>query len=114
MIKVFLKHFIYEMCIDRIFDGIYKNFDICNKKLGDFKDGQYIPHLHINVADSPPIDLYKCKVVYNTDDKTVLYCTDTEIPLLICVKDDKVIKAISACEMAFHIADYKEFFESEQ
>lgn len=102
------------MCIDRIFDGIYKNFDICNKTLDDYKVGQYIPHLHINVNDCPPIDLYKCKVVYNTDGKTVLHCNDTEIPVLICVKDDRVIKAISACETAFNIADYKELFESEQ
>lgn len=100
------------MCIDRLFDGIYKNFDICSKTLEDFKVGQYIPHLQVNIVDGDAINLYKCKVVYNSNNKIVLHCNDGTIPVFMCVDDSKVIKVISVHDAVFD--DYKDLFESEQ
>lgn len=100
------------MCIDRLFEGIYKNFNICSMTLEDFKVGQYIPHLQVNVLDDAAINLYKCKVVYSNNGKIVLKCTDGTVPVFICVKDDRVIKVV-----AVHLTpvdDYEELFESEQ
>jgi len=38
MIKTVLKHWIYEVCIERLFDGIYKNF-VLIKQVSKFKVG---------------------------------------------------------------------------
>lgn len=37
MIKIFLKHLIYEKCIDILFDSIYRNFTIPQKIINRFK-----------------------------------------------------------------------------
>jgi len=111
MIKVLLKHCIYEFCIDRLFKGIYNNFDICERKLIDYKVGQYIPHLQLSLSIGEVLNLYKCKLVYKKNNKVVLECGDGRVPTLICAKDNTAIKIIAVQMAVFD--DYEELFENE-
>lgn len=96
MIRVALKHWIYEICINKFFEGIYKNFDVCDITLQSYKVGQYIHHLQIKADETDYIyDLYKCKIVYKKGKKAVIECNDGAIPSLICIKDDAVSKLIA-------------------
>lgn len=45
MIDIALKHFIYEACINTLFNGIRKNFFLPSKALPDFKVGQTYQYL---------------------------------------------------------------------
>jgi hypothetical protein len=39
MIGIALKHFIYDICIDQVFNGIEKNFVQCNRRLSIVRVG---------------------------------------------------------------------------
>jgi ADP-dependent phosphofructokinase/glucokinase len=78
MIKIALKHWIYDYCIDMIFNNIGKNFDICKNK--KFKIGSRfkcikisarefynkIKHIHIRTCKA---SLYNCKIINLHKDK---------------------------------------------
>lgn len=63
MIKLALKHFIYEACIDRIFDGIYNNF-IFPKIAERFKEAgiifsPYIPTMFTDIELTIDMDEFR-------------------------------------------------------
>jgi len=51
MIKTFIKHFIYEACIDQFFDGISKNFMKFNPH--KIKTGKLYSKIHYQLSDVP-------------------------------------------------------------
>ena len=109
MISVLLKHWIYELCIDRLFKGIYKNFDICDRTLNTYKVGDYIPVIQVPTSQGL-LNLHKCKMVYKTKNKAVLYCEDSRVPTYFCVEDSKRVVKIIAVHMAI-FDDYEELFD---
>lgn len=111
MIRIALKHWIYELCIDKFFERIYKNFSIFDKSLQNYKIGQYIPHLQITREDNVPIDLYKCRVVYRNGNKEVLECYDTKLPSLIFIRNNSIVMMKAKVESLD--TSYKDMFPDE-
>lgn len=71
MIKIALKHFIYEKCINVLFRNITKNF--VHPKLGDVRVGAKFRWINYRYdsSDIDSITLYNCEIV---DIDTVFVC----------------------------------------
>jgi hypothetical protein len=87
MIKVALKHWIYEFCIDKIFDGIRENFQLYEGlhtlSLGD--------HLELKILiEDGEIVFKKCNVVYKKGTKHILVTHDLEVPVYLVIKDGTI------------------------
>lgn len=72
MIKIALKHFIYEKCIDVLFNAIENNF-CTNTENSEFKIGDTFEHITVALHDLPRgaprkglrIVMYDCTIVDN-------------------------------------------------
>lgn len=60
MIKVYLKHFIYEKCITVLFDGIFNNFSASKNE--EFKVGDGFHSLQVKISDIQTT-LYDCTIM---------------------------------------------------
>ena len=84
MIKIALKHFIYEKCINVIFNAIKRNF--MNAPIPEFSKGGSYKHLVMHSMASNT-HLYNCKIL-DTWDATTPFNTDRKIPSCSCTGYD--------------------------
>lgn len=89
MIKTALKHWIYEFCIDRFFDGIFKNFEIYEHKVTDFNVGDCI-QLMLYVGHSK-FEFRMCRVIYKKGNNMLIESHDTSRVIYIVLKHGVVI-----------------------
>lgn len=68
MIKVVLKHFIYEKCLNVLFDGILNNFLVSENK--EFNIGDCFKYIQTRGFDKPII-FYNCTII-NTLQRSLL------------------------------------------
>lgn len=62
MFRIYLKHFIYEKCIDVLFDGIFNNFIISENK--EFKVGDQFESIRA-LSSNIHTTLYNCNIMDN-------------------------------------------------
>jgi hypothetical protein len=89
MIKTALKHFILELCVDKIFYEITKNFDMFDRKLVSMKVGDHL-QLLCKIEGMQDLHLTKCKIVYKNGNKVVVETYDTDIPMYLFTIDGEL------------------------
>jgi len=85
MIKTWLKHCIFELCIDKIFEGIQDNFHIYDVNLLGFGVGDFL-QIRVYFEDRD-YTLRKCQVKWREGKNMVIRSYDPSIPVNLIVKD---------------------------
>jgi len=96
MIKIALKHFIFEFCIHKIFEGIYKNFPMLNEEITRFSVGDCL-QLKIYFGENAHFTFRTCKVIYKKGTNMIILTHDLEIPTNLVVKNG-ILKEITVTE----------------
>jgi len=84
MIKVALKHWIYDYCINVAFTNIQNNFMINNNKNKVLKLGNYYRTLGFTVSDLRTynyVNFFHCHIISLDMDTVGFYCTKRELYL---------------------------------
>lgn len=89
MIKIALRHFIIELCINKFFFEISKNFQIFDRRLVNMKVGDHLEIL-CKIEGMQDLHLSKCIVVYKNGKKVVVETYDTEIPMYLFTIDGEL------------------------
>ena len=103
MILTWLKHTIFEICIDKFFSEVQKNFPMLVRDISFFSIGDYV-EVQIVMGDAHKI-FNKCKVVYKDGKDMIIEAYDTDVPLKL-IMEDGILKNIS-----FDDKEYGEFFD---
>jgi len=73
MLKIVLKHLIYEVCIEQFFTGVFKNFMVVKKNLWNIKTGNRYAKItvhHPSQIGLVGLHLYQCEIM-DTIERTV-------------------------------------------
>lgn len=105
MIRTWLKHMIYEICINEIFDGIQRNFQLANVDFSSFSVGDYV-RVQVIFKDTQKT-FTSCRVAYKHKGNVVIESYgETNLPLKLIMKNGNLQ------DITYEYKDdYGEFFE---
>lgn len=72
MIGIFLKHWIYEHCIELIFLGFQRNFKIPKCNHWGIRMGDRIPYIFVGKDGVDVMRCVACDIIYISPDQTIL------------------------------------------
>lgn len=105
MIKLALKHFIYELCIDKLFENIFENFHIIETDISKFAVGDYFALKIYYQDDCAKFD--KCRVLYKNGNRMVIESYNAKSPPVKIALIDGTIVNITV----IHHADHEDYFD---
>ncbi len=104
MIKLAMKHFIYELCIDKFFENVFDNFHIFEYDISTFSVGDHFK-LKIYYQDSCT-NFDRCRVLYKKGKRMVIESHSDKTPPVKIALVGGVIANITIIEQS----DYEEYF----
>ena len=89
MIAVTIKHMLFDACLNRVFDEIFRNFHIAQFNLMSYKLGD---HLKLKIVQDGinPVQISSCVVIYKEGTSCIIKADDFSPSLFIYITDTTV------------------------